>query len=456
VNRHLKILQDFRRASFECFGDRAEFSDAVWFATWSGGAPGGRLARYLLGQYSTVLGMLFFFQEFAKTIFQALLRSRKMLLEFPAVLSGADCEVVIQSWKSFEQSVDARSAMPDRFFGNCFQSQFENGKLLNFNILTDNVSSTSNLGPLTLGRSLETFSFCVSTLCLVIAIWIKNFWPLLKLLSKMNGVRSRIAASVVWACLPNQRSRHAFELRKQTSQFLRRQGDSVPPLFLPYETQPEQLALAQAWKENGGRVTGYLHGTMLTFPGHYICPQIGQLDEIWIHGNAYFDALQKCGWDKDLIKKVPAFRFRAMVGKAAEIGAIYFPYWSGDLRYPLLNIKSAVQSGAIRVRSLKPHPSTGLPASIRVQFEQLIQASSEIRVDQNESVIGVGPISVVLEELERATKFNVLHAPISSQWFDSFDNQFWQQYLDCRRLPGCDLVELKLKSKNAFIDFEQL
>ena len=276
-----------------------------------------------------------------------------------------------------------------------------------------------------------------------------------QMMRSVPGATQKLACIVIWFGLANQRSRHSFALFEFLSRNLTpvlASRSTLPTLYLPYETQPEQNALAAVWSQNRGQSIGYIHGTMLTFPAHYIRPNYGAVKQIWCHGSAYPSILVQLGWSSDQIERIKSLRFRKHrdINQEPTPGSVYFPYWSGDLSFAISQIEEGKKSGLIRVQTLKPHPATGLSRTNKVRFENIIDHSP----GDFDQIISIGPVSVPLEELERGSKFDVIHVPLSDAPWDSFHLDLWSNHLDVEPIAqNIHAYRLRLRQQKAFIEF---
>lgn len=449
----LAALEGLRKLSFRAFGKRAEFSDAVWFPTWSGTSVGGRLARSFLSvNISTLLRLAA--RVLGETIGQGLIKSRQPVFHLPDAWLKADTEVVIQTWRDLESARQPPKNGEDRFFGRKFTEEASKGGVAWLDIITDNADWV-DAPSFVVARSKTIYRFNPKVITECLAVFLGTIPGLIKGLVQAKDRYQRLALVVIWCALPNQRSRHAWSLWNFLQKSSLAKSRNLPKLMLPYETHPEQNVFAHFWQNHGGRTIGYIHGTMLTFPAHYLRPLCGAVDEIWIHGDAYTDILVKMGWDRNTIVKTPSLRFSKT--RAAKLNpkpfAVYFPYWSGILRFPAEEISKAVATGKLHINELKPHPATGLHPKIKQTFEKfLLGSKTELEPGQ---LISIGPVSVPLEELERDTPLEVIHIPLTDSKWDSFDTELWRPYLNITPLfPKVAIYKLSLRQKGAFIRFD--
>jgi len=225
-------------------------------------------------------------------------------------------------------------------------------------------------------------------------------------------------------------------------------------LALPYEAQPEQNVLAHVWQANGGRVAGYIHSTMLTFPGHYLRPNAGAPDELWVHGSAYRKILNRIGWECQDIKQVRPYRFLNSTRSEIDISGLFFPYWSGALFFALRQVEQGVQRGALFISQLKPHPSTAISKRFNSAFSRLV-SRGKLADGAPKQAISIGPVSVPLEELERGSLNDVIHVPLTNAVWDSFDSDIWHEFIHTQSLfPGSHVYRLNLIVRGSFIDFD--
>lgn len=455
----LTYLQSFRHRCFEAFGERAEFSDALWFATWSGGAVGGSLARGLVSRSSSALFKLWV-KTLLQTVVQGLFRVRDPYFQFSRMLFDPGVEAVVQTWRSSEDALKNPIPDADRFFGTRFQDLQKSGKLQMMDIITDNISPMKALPNTFIARSKNVGRFDLMTFGLCVFIWIRTFFSFLRLVSRSQNLCEVLGTLIVWTALPNQRSRHGMQLYQDLGKNLEAlslasTSMKIPNLYLPYECHPEQNAIAAAWQKYNGKVTGYIHGTMLTFPGHYIRPFAGAADELWVHGSAYEEILRRIGWKNTVITSVPAYRFMAMPSRFIDPGSLFFPYLTGNFDDAIERIETAHRVGLLQVKVLKPHPSTGLSPAYKSRFESLMKSPVNIAktASTNDSIIAIGPVSVVLEELERKNPLRIIHVPLTREGIDSFDQDLWKDYLDVRAIAeDLPIYEITLKVNAGFIN----
>jgi hypothetical protein len=450
----LYSLSNFKIHAFTAFGKRAEFSDALWFPTWSGHSVGGRLARAILNE-SLIGVMLIIINVWFETFIQGFLRCRMPVFFLPPNWLSEQTSSVLQTWRDFNSTIEAQPVFHDKFFGDFFECPYANNELAFIDFVTDNIPDMSKSPNFVVGRS-SNVRFChLQTILEVTQLLFRTVPSTIRMMYSVPGAIQKLACLVIWFGLANQRSRHAFALY----QFLNRNLTPIlasltkpPILYLPYETQPEQNALAAAWSEAQGESIGYIHGTMLTFPAHYLRPLCGAVNRIWCHGSAYPSILNLLGWSLDQIERIKSLRFRMTRGSNQEpvAGSVYFPYWSGGLSFATTQIEDGKKAGLIRIQILKPHPATGLSKGNKRRFEKIISHLSG-GFDQ---IISIGPVSVPLEELERGTTLKVIHIPLSNAPWDSFCLDLWSMHLDVEPIAeNIHAYRIKLKHQGAFIEF---
>ena len=452
-------LSNFRSHAFKAFGKHAEFSDAVWFPTWSGKSVGGRLARVILND-SPFEAISLIIRVALETFIQGVLRCRVPIFFLPPNWISEQTLSVLQTWRDCKSANDAPPAFQDKFFGDFFKGPYSENRLSFINFVTDNIPDKFQSPSFLVGRSSKVRLCHVQTIFEMTQVLLCNVPGAFRMMWSVPGTVQKLACLVIWFGIANQRSRHAFAL----FQFLSRNVAPVlaslskpPTLYLPYETHPEQNALAAFWSESGGHSVGYVHGTMLTFPAHYLRPLLGAVDSILCHGSVYPNLLSQLGWNKAHVKRIKSLRFsksRAANQQPAP-GSVYFPYWSGDLSFAITQIEKGKKAGLLSIQTLKPHPATGLSKMSQSRFEKITDESPDQVHKKPDQIISIGPVSVPLEELERGSKFEVLHVPISDAPWDSFSADIWSAYLDVEPIAKYIYVyRIKLKQPGAFIDFD--
>jgi hypothetical protein len=453
-SKSLDLLSSFRVHAFRAFGKRAEFSDALWFAIWSGKAVGGRLARVLLNDsaYEAVKLIMVVALE---TFFQGFIRCRDPIFFLPSKWLSDQTSSVLQTWRDFKATNETAPNFQDKFFGDFFDASYAEGKLSLVDIITDDVSKGAQSINLLVGRAENVRFFSAPTPLEITRTLFVNVPSLLRMIFSVSGVVPKLACFVVFFGIANQRSRHAFKLyqllAREVIPFLQSQKNPAT-LYLPYETQPEQNALAAAWREGGGLSVGYVHSTMLTFPSHYLRPNFGFVDTVWCHGLAYHDVLTILGWSNNQIKRIKTLRFSKVRNSSHDPGpgSVYLPYWSRNLLFAISQIEMGVNGKVLSVHGLKPHPATGISQADRTRFEKIIGVSGKCLPQ----IITVGPLSVPLEELERGTKLDIIHVPTSEAPWDSFCLDIWSKYITYEPIAeGVRAYRMRLKFSGSFIDF---
>lgn len=455
---HLEKLRAFRQRSFDAFGPRAEFSDATWFATWSGGAVGGRLARVILN--NSVMGALTLLREVVIAVMiQTLIRCRQVVFSLPMDWLNDKTTAVLQTWRDNTSILQIPIPQTDKFFGSFFTDDSMSGRLAIIDLTTDNIDSHTIGNTFLIGRASKLSVLNFRVLSDVMKILIFGLPGLVKLSTQSRNMVELISSVIVWLSIANQRSRHSFSLFSYLLKHLKpilSEYKNPPVLYLPYETHPEQNVLAAVWQAAGGKTVGYVHGTMLTFPAHYIRPLLGAVNTLWVHGTAYKDILFALGWVESSIKIINTLRFnktRPQITLPSE-GSVYFPYWSGNLLFPITQLRRAVNKQLINIKVIKPHPVTGLPKKLERLFNGFIKTCAGSSSLIKGQIIAIGPVSVPLEELERDTNYEIIHIPISSACWDSYSFDIWRPYLDAERLDlDIHAYRLRLKKPGSFIKF---
>jgi hypothetical protein len=454
----LDVLAKFRMAAFEAFGPRVEYSDAVWFPTWSGRSVGGRLARVILGD--SKLGVFFLLLRVVfETFVQGAVRCRTVQFFLPKNWISDETTAVLQTWRDFQLDVANTPAFQDKFFGDYFVKSPSGQKISYVDIIVDNVPEFVTYPNLLFGRSERIRFFYFPTILQTTKTLFENFDNSIKMIGAVPGLVQKIACLVVLFGMANQRSRNAYSFYEFLAANLTpvlSSNRNPPILYLPYEVQPEQNALVSAWREGGGKAVGYIHSTMLTFPAHYLRPLSGAVDFVWCHGSAYPDVLVKLlRWSDTQVKQIASLRYakRSAASQEPNPGSVYFPYWPGNLSFAISQIEKAAKLDILSVKSLKPHPATGLSKKDRNRFEKIMNETSLRQPRVLAQVIAIGPVSVPLEELERGSDFEIIHVPISDAPWDSFSLEIWSPYLSVEPIfPGIHVFRLKLKSRGAFIN----
>jgi hypothetical protein len=453
-SKSIDLLSVFRGHAFRAFDIRAELSDALWFAIWSEKSVGGRLARVLLNQ--SAFGMVKLIIVVAlETLWQGFVRCRKPVFVLPSKWIKDQTSVVLQTWHDFKSAKEMPAVLQDKFFGDFFAESHAKGEISLIEIITDDVQSGDDVQKLMIGRASLVTYFDVKILLRTTRVIIMGVPSLVRMFFSVSGLVQKLGCIVVFFAIGNQRSRHTFELyqflQTQVVPLLRSQKNPAT-LYCPYESQPEQNALAAAWRDGGGISVGYIHSTMLTFPSHYLRPCFGAVDDIWHHGFAYHDVLKLLGWSTHQIKKIKTLRFSKSrsVSQEPYPGAIYLPYCLGNLSFALTQIKLGVQAGVLSINSLKPHPVTGILKSDRNRFQEIINQCSK----NLPQIITVGPVSVPLEEIERGCKIDIIHVPTSNAPWDSYCLDLWSNYLISEPIAANIVAyQVRLKLPGSFIDF---
>ncbi|WP_148698331.1 hypothetical protein [Silvanigrella aquatica] len=249
------------------------------------------------------------------------------------------------------------------------------------------------------------------------------------------------------------RQENSFKIYEYINSFLKiylRENNSIPELYLPYEAQPEQTALIKAWKENGGNVIGYIHSTLLTFPGHYIKLHINAPDQLWVHGSSYQKILSLFGWEESKIKKIKSLRYSILKPINIELSTIALPYSTAALDFSISILKNLSKSG-VKLRFLRPHPLTGVSKKDLKIINEIITENILLKnlYSTDNAIVCIGPASLPLEILEQKMYCTVIHIPVSKSFIDRFDNSIWNEYIEFINLG--EAVVMNLKVNGAFI-----
>lgn len=448
----IEKLSSFRNKCIDFINEELIFSDSLWFATWSKNSSGDMVARYLLKEISFRKFFLFFLKKIIFNYLRCFFFRRE--LSFSRIGNNAKKKYIYQTWIDLNQNEKINLAGKDKYFSNFFSEHYETNTALSIIIAsTPKQVKQNELNQDSIILSVGNLR-CVGLSAFFIILK-QLFYTLINFLVrfKASNFNEFFCGLFVALNVIDIRQNNSVKIYRHINSFLKsylKEHNMVPDLFLPYEAQPEQTALIKAWQKNGGKVIGYIHSTLLTFPGHYIKLHKYFPDQLWVHGTSYKKVLTIFGWKETEIKEIKSLRYSSLAPINIKLSTIALPYSTADLNYSIYVLKKLSKTG-IKLRHIRPHPLTGISRRDSKLFNNIINKNISTKEDykiQN-AIVCIGPASLPLEVLEQKVNCTVIHIPISRSFIDRFDNSLWDDYIEFIKLD--EAVRMSLKANGAFI-----